>query len=105
MLLSSAQLAEQLTRIGGRHEARRLTHVVSDAFSDAREIRQHLQRAEDRECSATEKVHDALRKEIIRKKKLTRACKSPDASAAVYKARTLNVLRKQMSSAASDSLF
>lgn len=84
-MLFSAKLAVRLTERGGRRDAQKLLDVLFDVFSDAKELRRHVNRVDDSECGATERTYDALYKEGFQREKLRRAGKSRVASAVLYK--------------------
>lgn len=92
---SFAKLTIRLTRRGGGLEFQKLTGVVLDVSFDAKKLRSHVKTVQDYECLAAEKTHHTLSREGFQKKKLRKACESPDAHAFLYKKNTLDVLPQQ----------
>lgn len=86
----------RLMRRGGKREVQKLMDVIFDVSFRVPQLRPHVTTAEDCECLAAERTHDATSREKIQKKKLRGASKGPDASTVLDKKNTPHVLRKQM---------
>lgn len=74
-----------LRRECGRHRVRKLISVAFKTSLETKELRRHMKRVEDCKPVATEGIHDALKREILRNEKLRRAGKNPHLSAVFYK--------------------
>lgn len=68
----SAKLAVRLAGRTGRRKSLKLMGVVFDVFSDAKELRRLVKRAEDWERLGTERTCDAMTRDGPQKEKLKR---------------------------------
>lgn len=82
---SFSELAVRLVKKDGTHNVQTLMDVLFNVLSDAKELRQHVKRVDERKCLATVRTHDALRREKFLEKTLSTAGKGLDSRAALYK--------------------